>query len=75
MTTKKITVIVILTAIVALIGWDIYAVANSESGDTISHVVLAASLKRPAIPFAVGFICGHLFWPQGKHGEETDGKD
>jgi hypothetical protein len=64
--TKKVTVILIFAAIIVLVGWDIYAAANAHKGDTISEIVFAASLKRPMIPFTVGFICGHLFWPQSK---------
>lgn len=63
---RRITTVLLLVTIAVLVGWDIYVAANEHSGDTISEIVLAVSLKRPAIPFAVGFVCGHLFWPQSK---------
>lgn len=70
MTAKSVTVALILAAIVILGGWNIYAAANAQSGDTISEIVLSASLRRPIIPFVVGVVCGHLFWPQEKHHED-----
>jgi hypothetical protein len=66
MTAKKITLLLILAAIVILGGWDIYVASNEASGDTISEIILAASLQRPVIPFVAGTICGHLFWPQSR---------
>lgn len=65
MRVKQITIVLILFAIVLLGGWDIYVASNAASGDTISEIILSASLRRPIIPFAAGVICGHLFWPQG----------
>jgi hypothetical protein len=64
--TKKITILLLLAVIVILGGWDIYVAANAHSGDTISEIVLAASIERPIIPFVLGVVCGHLFWPQTK---------
>lgn len=29
---------------------------------TISKLVWSASKKYPIVPFAVGILCGHLFW-------------
>jgi len=65
LTPAKITILLILAAIVILGGWDLYVAANAQSGDTISEIVLEASLRRPIIPFVAGVVCGHLFWPQG----------
>jgi len=65
MRAQQITVILILFAIVILGGWDLYVASNEATGDTISEIVLSASLRRPIIPFVAGIVCGHLFWPQG----------
>ena len=64
MTTKTVTVLLLLVAVVILGGWDVVVAANARPGDTISEIVLEASLRRPIIPFVVGVVCGHLFWPQ-----------
>lgn len=62
--TRKATVWIIIGVVVALILWDIFVAVEPEDGDTISEVVLGWARRSPAIPFAVGFLCGHLFWPQ-----------
>lgn len=62
--TRKATVWIIIGTVVALILWDIFVAVEPEDGDTISEVVLGWARRSPAIPFAVGFLCGHLFWPQ-----------
>jgi hypothetical protein len=62
--TKTVTVLLIVLTILTLGVWDVYAVANETPGDTISEIVLKASLRRPIIPFIIGVVCGHLFWPQ-----------
>lgn len=66
MTARRITILLLSIAIVVLGGWDIYVAVNDANGDTISEIVLAASVQRPIIPFVLGVICGHLFWPQTK---------
>lgn len=48
----------------ALIGYDVYAVLCLPPGSTISEVLLGAALHYPIVPFAFGFLMGHLFWPQ-----------
>jgi len=63
---RTITATIIISTVMAWIGWDIYAAFNREAGDTISEVVLAAAQGKPIVPFAVGMIIGHLFWPQSK---------
>lgn len=62
--TKNVTIFFIFAAVLVLGGWDIYAAFNGTPGDTVSEIVLEASLRRPVVPFVVGVICGHLFWPQ-----------
>ena len=47
-----------------LIGWDIFAAIQGPGG-TISEIIWDAA-KYPAIPFGLGFLCGHWFW--GKSG-------
>jgi hypothetical protein len=52
---------VLVGLVVALTAYDIYAVTNGKSGDTISEVIRWLS-QRPIVPFLFGLICGHLFW-------------
>ena len=63
MNTKKITVCLLL-AMIAILGlWDVFAVSNNVAGDTISSIVLGTAHKYPIIPFILGIVMGHLFWP------------
>lgn len=65
---KKITIGILIACAAILIGWDIYVAANSSSGDTISEITLGFAQKHPVVPFALGVIMGHLFWPQKQSG-------
>lgn len=60
---KKTTIGILIGVAAILIGWDIYVAVNDEKGDTISEILLWAS-QRPILPFALGVLMGHLFWPQ-----------
>ena len=42
--------------------YDLSALLLGGMNATISRVVIDASYDWPAIPFAVGFLCGHLFF-------------
>lgn len=66
MNTRKVTIVVMLVCIVGLILWDMYAAAFGGTGATISEITLGTALRHPVIPFGVGVIIGHLFWPQKK---------
>jgi hypothetical protein len=62
--TQRITRAVIIGVILIAVGWDIHVAWNAKPGDTISEMVLFFVMKHPTIPFLVGYIMGHLFWPQ-----------
>ena len=56
-----------ITAVVLIIGvYDVVAILGFGTDATISRVLLGTSVTTPAIPFAIGFLMGHLFWPQPK---------
>jgi len=57
---KTVWVLGIVAAV--LIVWDGYA-AMSPNDATISAAFLHFS-KHPIVPFLVGVVCGHLFFPQ-----------
>jgi hypothetical protein len=62
--TRTATVWILIAITIVLIVWDIWVAVEPTDGDTISEVVLGWARRTPALPFAVGFLCGHLFWPQ-----------
>lgn len=49
-----------MVALVAAYDVVIMAIGGKES--SISHYLITASYEYPAIPLAVGFVLGHLFW-------------
>jgi hypothetical protein len=61
---RETTVIIIWVAIVALIAWDLFMVANGKPGDTISEVMLQQAQRHPILAFAMGVVAGHLYWGQ-----------
>ena len=61
-TIKKSTVIFIVTSLVVIVAYDVWAVIAGGIESTISEVVWSWSIRRPIIPFAAGIVCGHFFW-------------
>jgi hypothetical protein len=61
MSFKYITQVIMVLGIAVWIGWDLIVATNKTSGDTISEITLVLSQLTPVLPFAVGFLCGHLF--------------
>lgn len=62
---KKTKWFLLISGIIWLV-YDIIMAANGKKGDTISEVTLFYSFKNSFIPFAVGYLAGHLFWPRKK---------
>jgi len=57
--------IMILTILVWVI-WDVYLFKRIKDGKkekTFSMIITELSWYTPAIPFALGFLMGHWFWP------------
>lgn len=53
---------ILIIAVGVLAFWDTVAFSIVGVEATISRVVYAASVKYPIIAFAVGVVCGHIFW-------------
>lgn len=64
MNTRKITGAVVIAVTIGLIGWDIFARIHGGYEATISAVIFETAFKEPVVPFAFGFLMGHLFWGQ-----------
>jgi zinc transporter ZupT len=66
---KKITQIFVFVAVAIIAIYDLIAFASGGTGATISCWFWEVSKVRPVIPFAAGFIAGHLFWqdPRGEN--------
>lgn len=64
MTPRKVTVGIVLGVVVLLIAWDLVVATNAVDGDTISEVVAGWSWRWSTVPYGVGVVAGHLFWPR-----------
>lgn len=64
--TILITKVVMLIVFVGIVIFDSIMAANKTKGDTISEITLLTSIRIVFIPYALGFLCGHLFWPSAK---------
>ena len=63
MSNRRVTIFLLLAAIVPLLLWEGWTLVNNEAGDTISAVLRDAAFTWPIIPFVVGLLIGHFWWP------------
>ena len=59
---QKLTKYFIITTFVLIAVYDVYAWIKGGTAGTISYAMIDWSYKYPIWPFAMGIICGHLFW-------------
>lgn len=48
------------------LAYETWTLINKVPNDTLSEAVWLVAAKRPLIPFAAGFLCGHFFWQAAK---------
>ncbi len=53
--------IVVLIGIVTV--YDVWTLWKRGYATTISYTLYAGAIRFPIIPFSLGVIAGHLFWP------------
>lgn len=63
MSIANLTKAVLLATVVGLIAYDLYAYFQGGTEATISWITAQWAYDVPAGVFAIGFVCGHLFWP------------
>ena len=61
---KKLTAIILVVVVSAISIYDIFAAVYGGDGATVSEVVRAVSYSYPIVPFTLGVVCGHWFWPK-----------
>jgi hypothetical protein len=64
--TRRWTIAILISVVVGLVAWDIYAYVATGPSATISRVALDFAGRHPVFILAVGVLLGHLFWPQTK---------
>ena len=50
----------LLFGVALVVSYELWA-AVTQRRPTISEYVWAVSKQHPSVPFALGFLCGHLF--------------
>lgn len=60
----RLTSIVIALVVASLIGYDVWTAIEHGGPSTISWTLWTLAKGYPVIPFAIGFVMGHLFWVQ-----------
>lgn len=63
MDSRTITICILIGSATALVAWDIYIVTSRPREDTISEILLDWARRVSFLPYAVGVVIGHLFWP------------
>lgn len=64
MTARVWLIVLFLFAHLVIAIWDIWAVTAGRPEDTVSSALLDWARQAPVIVLVIGFILGHLFWPQ-----------
>jgi hypothetical protein len=58
--------LIVTLSLLAIVGYEIYALANDVAGDTISEFFWHVSGKYPIVPFflglVIGTLAGHFWW-------------
>lgn len=55
--------IILLIIVLVVITWDVIVTYGGKPEASLSQVILEKSTRDPIIPFLIGVIIGHLFWP------------
>ena len=63
MTPRHITQAVLLTALLLLGAYDLFAFLRWGRENTISVVLYETAQQFPVIAFGLGVLAGHVFWP------------
>ncbi len=63
---RRLTIVVMICAVVVLGLYDIYAAAYGGGEGTISVVIWDYAQDYPMIPFVMGVLMGHFFWQNSK---------
>ena len=60
----NVTKFLVILAFIVIFVWDSIVMFFAKDLDaTISFSIYTISRQHPIIPFAIGVLCGHVFWP------------
>ncbi len=57
------TMSVSLSILAIIIVYDVWTLSARGYNTTISWNLYAMAMRFPIVPFALGIVAGHLFWP------------
>jgi hypothetical protein len=60
----NITKFLVIFAFCTIFIWDVAVMLFAKDlSATISYAIYTISCEHPIISFAIGVLCGHVFWP------------
>ena len=59
---RQVTGWFVLALIVVIAIYDIWVMSVGGKEASISQVLIDYAYEYPSFPFAMGFVCGHIFW-------------
>jgi uncharacterized membrane protein len=54
--------IIIISATLLILLWDLWLYRDQYPGNTISEIVIRRTKEQPVIPLLCGLLMGHWFW-------------
>ena len=61
-----VTKFLLILVFIVIFVWDsIIMFFAADLNATISFAIYTISRQHPIIPFTIGVLCGHVFWPLG----------
>ncbi len=57
------TIAVSLVILAVIIIYDVWTLTKRGYNTTISWNLYVMAIRFPIVPFAIGVVAGHLFWP------------
>ena len=63
-TSQRIGIVFIAGVLIAVGVYDVYATLFLPPSSNISVIIFELAKRHPILPFGVGVVMGHLFWPQ-----------
>jgi hypothetical protein len=63
---RTVTGSLLVAVVVVLVAWDLVAFFTGTSPDTESALILEFAYANFTLPFAIGGLAGHFFWPRAE---------
>jgi len=64
---ETVTKVILLLIVFVVTVWDVFLISTGNYSATFSVVLHESSKAWPIIGFALGVLCGHVFWQIYSH--------